>query len=323
VGVDSTLCAQTHTRQAASECVGFYQSVMRFMKLEPLISRKSPRLDVSRQVHRGRRSAGTGFTLIELLVVIAIIAILAAFLLPALAKAKAKAQVSVCLSNQKQLILAWTMYADDNQGNLVPNHDGGVTGLGQSWVDGWLDFTVNNAENTNLLYLTTSKIAPYTAKNTGIYKCPGDIYNCKEGTLTLPRVRSVSMNGFIEGGAYPGDHDAYSSHWYEDWWSYQKMTDIMNPVPSMLWVFVDEQADSINDGWLICSVDTQTAWTDLPASYHGGSCGFGFADGHAEIKKWIDQGTKVPVTMNQYNTFPGPSPHDKPWFIQRSSAKSR
>ena len=139
----------------------------------------------------------------------------------------------------------------------------------------------------------------------------------------MPRVRSVSMNGFIEGGAYPGDHDSYSSHWYQNWWSYQKMTDILTPSPSMLWVFVDEQADSINDGWLICSVTDPTGWTDLPASYHGGSCGFGFADGHAEIRTWHDQGTKVPVTMIQNNTFPGPSPHDKPWFIQRSSAQSR
>ena len=139
----------------------------------------------------------------------------------------------------------------------------------------------------------------------------------------MPRVRSVSMNGFIEGGAYPGDHNAYSSHWYQNWWSYQKMTDIQNPVPSALWVFVDEQADSINDGWLIISVDNLKGWTDLPASYHSGSCGFSFADGHAEIHKWRDAGTRVPVKMDQYNTFPGPSPIDKPWAIQHSSAKSR
>jgi prepilin-type processing-associated H-X9-DG protein len=70
-------------------------------------------------------------------------------------------------------------------------------------------------------------------------------------------------------------------------------------------------------------VDSVTGWTDLPASYHGGSCGFSFADGHAEFHKWRDAGTRAPVTMNQYNTFPGPSPHDKPWTIERSSAKSR
>jgi prepilin-type processing-associated H-X9-DG protein len=232
------------------------------------------------------------------------------------------------MSNQKQLVLAWIMYADDNNGNLVPNHDGGDAGYNAdgtttSWVDGWLKFDPNWTENTNLLYLTKSKIAPYTAKNTGIYKCPADIYNCKEGTQMMPRVRSVSMNGLIEGGAYAGQHDAYSSAWYPNWWSYQKTSDIRNPVPSMLWVFVDEQADSINDGWLICSVNDLVGFEDLPASYHGGACGFSFADGHAEIHAWRDAGTKVPVTMNQYNGFPGPCPHDKPWFIQRSSAQSR
>ena len=101
------------------------------------------------------------------------------------------------------------------------------------------------------------------------------------------------------------------------------MSDIRNPVPCMLWVFVDEQADSINDGWTIPNVDSLTAWTDLPASYHNGACGFGFADGHSEIKKWLDSGTKVPVRMAQVNGFPGPSPRDKPWFLLRSTAKSR
>src|ERR1035438_5409992 len=112
----------------------------------------------------------------------------------------------------------------------------------------------------------------------------------------MNRVRSVSMNGFIEGGAYPGDHDAFGSHWYPGWWSYQKTSDIRNPVPSMLWVFVDEQADSMNDGWLIPSVTDPSGFEDLPASYHGGSCGFSFADGHAELRTWRDQATKVAVT---------------------------
>jgi prepilin-type N-terminal cleavage/methylation domain-containing protein/prepilin-type processing-associated H-X9-DG protein len=269
-----------------------------------------------------RSQDAVAFTLIELLVVIAIIAILAAMLLPALSKAKQKTQGIYCVNNQKQLVLCWQMYADDNNSNLVPNHDGSGNSLLNSWVPGWLDFTINNTANTNIQNLLASKIGPYT-KSVGIYKCPADIFPCKEFGQTLPRVRSVGMNGFIEGGAYGGEHDAYSSHWYQNWWSYQKMTDIKNPPPVKLWVFVDEHPDSINDGWTIENVTDPNNWTDLPASYHNGACGFGFADGHAEIRKWLEGSTKQPVTMAQHNGWYAPNSRDIKWICERSSAQSR
>jgi prepilin-type N-terminal cleavage/methylation domain-containing protein/prepilin-type processing-associated H-X9-DG protein len=266
--------------------------------------------------------ARAGFTLIELLVVIAIIAILAAMLLPALSKAKTKAQGILCLSNQKQLTLAWVMYADDNQNRLVPNHDGSGNNFDNSWARGWLNFDANNRDNTNRLYLKDAKIGPYT-KNVEIYKCPADIYLCTQGAAKLPRVRSVGMNGFIEGGAYPGDHKSGDSHWYGGWWAYDKMTDIIHPAPANLWVFVDEHPDSINDSWTIMEVTNPSHWTDLPASYHNGACGFGFADGHAEIKKWLDSSTRQPVTQRQFNGVTATNTRDTKWIIERSSAKSR
>ena len=101
------------------------------------------------------------------------------------------------------------------------------------------------------------------------------------------------------------------------------MTDIKDPIPSKLWVFVDEHPDSINDGWTIMNPTDLDNWTDLPASYHNGACGFGFADGHAEIKRWLEQSTKAPVLMVGRNGFPAPQSRDIKWIIERSTAKSR
>jgi prepilin-type N-terminal cleavage/methylation domain-containing protein/prepilin-type processing-associated H-X9-DG protein len=270
--------------------------------------------------HPSNRQAGRqrGFTLIELLVVIAIIAILAALLLPALSKAKVKAQAIYCMNNQKQLTLAWIMYCDDNDGRVPPNASGsGNVGLDPEnpvgWVGGWLSFDVGNADNTNINYLVKARIGPYT-KNIGIYKCPADIYTCIIQKLSLPRVRSVSMNSYI--GPVGNDATKKGANCYV----YQKLSDIKRPPPVNVWVFVDEHPDSINDGWLTDDWPGGGGWGDLPASYHAGSCGIGFADGHAEIHKWKDQATLQPVTKQTAPRQPGASPNDTLWFLERTTA---
>ncbi len=261
------------------------------------------------------------FTLIELLVVIAIIAILAGLLLPALSKAKTKAQGIACLSNGRQMMLAWRLYTDDSRDRVPRSY-----GTGE-WISGDMNFDPANRSNWDIDWdIKKSLLWPY-GKSAGIWKCPADrsMITPNSGPFAkqrVPRVRSIAMNAWFDSTDVAGFAPA-------GFRIYKKASDLTNPGPSRTWVFLDEREDSINDGEFVVSMngypDQPGSWmiVDFPASYHNQAGSFSFADGHSEIHKWKDSrtvpvlkaGQGLPLNVLSANN------QDVLWLMERSTRK--
>ena len=254
------------------------------------------------------------FTLIELLVVIAIIAILAALLLPSLFRAKLEAQRISCMSNQRQLQLCWIMYSDDYSGVLCPNNWIATGGGGN-----YLDMKSNSwcagdaLTDTNSAGIQSALLYPYNT-SPGIYHCPSDLSTIQDANgnpLPLARTRSYNMSQSVNGYGMQIDPDSGS---YVDALQpcFSKMSSITNLVPSRLFVFIDENENTLEDdqfGYPMVNYDYGN-WWDMPSNRHSQGADLSFVDGHVEYWHWkaplidtVPTGYAVPVGTNQMSVL--------------------
>lgn len=229
------------------------------------------------------------FALRDLLTLLAVLVLVTGLTAFSNGFSRAKGQTAVCLNNLRQLTGAWQEFAEDNQGTLPGNLDGGSNWnrTNETWCAGWLVNNSSTPDNTNWIGMMNSQLGRYTRTPT-IYRCPADT-SLSQGRRGLPRVRSVSMNSYLGKRSYP-----YTSGYRQ----FTLMSEIVDPRPSQTFVFIDEREDSLNDGWFAVNMDgwnpadaSAYVMVNYPADWHNRAGNLSFADGHVETWRWQDRRT--------------------------------
>ncbi|MGA3144719.1 MAG: prepilin-type N-terminal cleavage/methylation domain-containing protein [Verrucomicrobiota bacterium] len=272
-----------------------------------------------------------GFTLIELAVVLATVALLAAMLLPALAQTRQNSQVIECQANQRQLAVAWMMYARDNNDKLVPvgslayqpasfgeNPLNDVNlqpgGILAQFCPGNLQSSVMTAGHYYTNWIKAGLIYPYI-QNIAVYKCPADLsmvpYNFP-ATFPRPSERTYSVNCYVGGMQW----------WDPNYKLYRKLSDMNRPGPAHTWVFIEESPTSIDDCYFALDPATPNLWYNSPAVLHGNASVLTYADGHSEAHRWTDSfmmGVRNPQNPPGINVPADPKSGDLAWLFSVST----
>jgi prepilin-type N-terminal cleavage/methylation domain-containing protein/prepilin-type processing-associated H-X9-DG protein len=284
----------------------------------------------------GSATVPRAFTLIELLVVIAIVAVLAGLLLPTLGKAKAKAQGIECMGHLRELTLAWKFYADDNN-ERIPY----AAAASSCWTAGHLTFSSDPENWDPEVSIKKGALWPY-CDNARVWRCPADrsrvvLSSGPRRGQRVSRVRSMMMSIWMGGvgpefgfGGDDGTFDFGPGVNSRAWRMYRRLNSLVDPGPSRTILLWDAREDDMfgSSFWVDMSGypdrPLQYQLDDFPGSYHNRAGGVAFADGHAEIKRWVDARTAPPLKKNStwlldLGKVPSPNNPDVAWLQERAT----